>query len=705
MRAGKETKSHTMAKWLTVFLWGCVGWCAAAANPEVELAATATNLVVTEEVRVGVRLWLPPLDGEFAETPPFLNQRPPHVEAAFLEQDWKPGAIVPVDPRHLPPVESRSRDRNAPVYTLNNYVSDDFFGGMRDPFSLFGDDDFFGRTLGPKQQRFPFQTRRVERAGVNGWEFFFETAPYRAVAPGRVVVSPVTVKVPLITDVETRIVRDRFGRAQRANVPKLKEIVLRTKPVVVEVLEPPPTERPETYCGAISSNLSVTATLDTSVCTAGDPLLLTLDVAGANDAASVHPPSFESQIETGGVFRLDVASLKTETLAASRRFSWRVRATKAGTLEFPPLAVSYFDLVRRAYVTVRTDAIPLQVKAGAQATLGALNESGDETDAFPMPDGIDLALRGAASEPLLPHLGTALALFIVPPLLFLCVRLAPPVRRRVVARNEAHRRATAFAKCRRALRGRDEARREAAIRRFFEDRYGVKGATVTAGDAHRLMAGDFSDEEIASVVDALAAFERSSYSAKRTVVSLLVVCLTAFGALASSPEFTYRRASALATHAVDEAGFRKAAAAYAACAAEGAANPVLFCNLGACALMAGDARGALAAYGRAERWGGETRTTRRGVCAARARLKNDPRADEPLVRVFCRPHVRFPLDARLLVLAGAWALGWLVPLLPPGGLRRLLLTLCVLVAVVSLISVASSFVEEQIAEGVAYAQE
>lgn len=693
-----------MLKWVKIFLCMCIGWCVVAANPEVELAATATNLVVTEEVRVGLRLWLPPLEGDFSEIPPFVNQRPPHVVAAFLEQDWKPGAIVPVDPRHLPPVESRSRNRDTPVYTLNNYVSDDFFGGMRDPFSLFGDDDFFGRTLGPKQQRFPFQTRRVERDGVNGWEFSFETAPYRAVTPGRVVLAPVTVKVPLITDVQTRVVRDRFGRAQRANVPTLKEVVLQTKPVVVEVLEPPQAGRPESYCGAISSNLTVTATLDTSVCTAGDPLVLTLDVAGASDAAAVHPPSFEAQVETGGVFRLDTASLKTETLAASRRFSWRVRATKAGTLEFPALAVSYYDLGRRAYVTVRTDAIPLQVKAGAQATLGALDEAGDETDAFPMPDGIDLDVRGAVAMPLLPHLGLALVLFLVPPFIFFVVRLAPPVRRRITARNEAHRRATAFAKCRRALRSSDMEKREAAIRRFFEDRYGVKGTTVTAGDARRLMADDFSEEDIASVADALAVVERSTYSAKRTVVSLLVVCLAAFGALAASPEFTYRRASSLATHAVDEAGFRKAAAAYAACAAEGAANPVLFSNLGACALMGGDARGALAAFGRAERWGGETVTTRRGICAARARLKNDPRADEPLVRMFCRPHVRFTLDVRILFLAGTWALGWLVVLLPPGGLRRFLLMVCVLAVLASLVSVTASFVEERVAEGVVYAQ-
>lgn len=679
-------------------LVGLVVAAVGAAEPSVEFTASSTNLIVTEETAFSLKMWLPPLEGELKDIPPFLNQRPPHVEAAFLEPKWSPGAITPVDPRHMPPVELRSRDRNAPVYTLNNYVSDDFFGGGRDPFSLFEDDDFFGRTLGPKPQRFPFKTRRVERDGVNGWEFQFETAAFRAVASGKIDLAPITVKVPLVAGVETR--RDRFGRASL--VPRLRQIVLRTKPLKVVVSEPPPEGRPGSFCGAISSNLAVTATLDTNVCTAGDPLLLTLDIAGASNPASVHVPSFAAELNKEGVFRVDDASLKTETLAASRRFSWRVRALKTSTLEFPSLPISYYDLSRRAYVTVRTDSIPVQVKAGAQAALGALDQTGEEAEVFPLPDGIDLDLRGSRPEPLLPCLGVSLALLLGSPVLFLLIRLAPPVRRRIAARTADRRRAAAFARCRRALKGGDDEKRVAAVRRFFELRYGVNGASVTAADARRLMADDFTSEEIDLVANALSDFDRTNYSAKRTIVSLVIVCLAAFGALAASPEFTYRRASSLATHATDEAGFRKAAQAYADCMAEGVVNPVLLSNLGACALMGGDAKGALAAYGRAERRTGETASTRRGVRAAIAKMKNDAREDLPLTRFFFRPHFQFSLDARLLFAAAAWSLCWLLALLPPGGMKRFLLTVTVLVCMAALTSVAVSLVEEHFAEGVVY---
>ena len=133
------------------------------------------------------------------------------------------------------------------------------------------------------------------------------------------------------------------------------------------------------------------------------------------------------------------------------------------------------------------------------------------------------------------------------------------------------------------------------------------------------MADDFSEAEIAAVTEVLSDLDRTNFSAKKTVVALLLACLAVFGASAASPDFTYRRAGSLASHAVDAAGFRKAAAAYVDCRDAGAANPVLYANLGACALMGGDARTARAAFGCAERRGGETATTRRGLLASGCR--------------------------------------------------------------------------------------
>ncbi len=670
-------------------------------QPTLEMTVSTTNLVVTEELTVTLRLWMPPLEGEsFAEIPPVMDQRPPHFTVPFWTPDWKTSALTLQDPQRIPPLETDGA-RTAPVFTLNDYVTDGLGSlrgplGGRDPFASLFDDDFFGRSLGPRPATFPFTVRRVKRGDVNGWEFTVSSLPYRAVAPGHVLFNAVQAKIPVITAVRT--VRDRFGRATAA--PTIKEVTLRTRACAVDVVEPTTVGRPASYCGAISSNLVVTASLDTNVCTAGDPLMLTLDVSGVTDLSTVVAPSFADVFKKEGVFRLDEASLKTETLANSRRFTWRVRPLKAGTVEFPALPVSFYDLSKRAYATRLTESMPVQVRAGVQAALGTLDDESADVEAFPMPDGLDYDSRGAASEPLLPHLGLALALFLVPPVLFTLIRLTPPVRRRVAAQRRAARRASAYAICRRALKGRDPDKRAAAIRRFFEDRYGVKGATVTGADARRLMADDFTDGQIAEIVGALAEADRTHYSARKTVVALVLICLASLSVFGASPAFTYRRAGSLATRATDEAGFKAAAKAYAECLQEGAANPILYTNLGTCELMGGNPRAALTAFACAERRSGQTETTRRGIRAALARQRNDPRADLPLTRAFCAPHVLFPLDARLLFAAGAWALFWLLLLLPCGGLRRTLVALCVLAFVASAVSVSVSLASEQIAKGV-----
>ena len=334
-----------------------------ATEPSLEIVATSTNLVVTEHVQVSLVLKLPPVPGAYAEAqPPFLNQRAPHVTCSFLEGEWKSEALDRGDPRVplAPDQMPRRGGRSGPAFTLNNYVTDSLSAMMDDPFDMFDGMDPFGR-LGPKRQLFPF---KVGREADKGWRLEIAVAPWRATAPGTVRLDPVTVEVPLITGV--RRGRDRFNRA--VDAPVLSNVVLRTAPLTLTVAEPPAAGRPASWCGAIASNLTVSATLDAKVCTAGDPLTFTLEIAGAANPSSVYPPDFSNAF-TGSIFRLDAASLKTETLSASRRFSWRIRSVKAGTVEFPSLSVSYYDLDRRAYVTRTTESIPVQVKAGLQVVL------------------------------------------------------------------------------------------------------------------------------------------------------------------------------------------------------------------------------------------------------------------------------------------------------------------------------------------------
>lgn len=224
----------------------------------------------------------------------------------------------------------------------------------------------------PQGERLSMSCEQSSLNGTNAWLYTVKV-PVRAEAAGKMSIGPVVVSIPVRTDMFGLISRTADYRSGLASL---------------KVIAPPERDRPASYCGALSKGFRATATIDTNVCMVGDPLLLTLEMEGATDFSMVYAPSSLESTFRGTPFRIDLASCKTETVADSKRFVWRVRAMSAGTVEFPPIEVSFFDIASRSYRTVRTTPIPVQVKAGAQVALETVDDDGH--DDFPVPDGLEI---------------------------------------------------------------------------------------------------------------------------------------------------------------------------------------------------------------------------------------------------------------------------------------------------------------------------
>jgi hypothetical protein len=225
----------------------------------------------------------------------------------------------------------------------------------------------------PDGRRLQMERQQVRTDGGVAWRYVAKV-PVVGDGAGVKRIGPVTAQIPVRTDF--------FGMVSQT-------AELKSGTVELVVVGPPEVNRPGSFCGAIADGFNAVASVDANICTSGDPLIFTLELSGASDSAMVYAPPV-AQAFKGTFFRLDEASLKTETLAASKRFSWRVRAVGAGTVEIPSIEVAWFDVKSRTYRVERTIPIPVQIKAGEQATLGAIDEVGGETDEFPMPDGIDI---------------------------------------------------------------------------------------------------------------------------------------------------------------------------------------------------------------------------------------------------------------------------------------------------------------------------
>lgn len=135
--------------------------------------------------------------------------------------------------------------------------------------------------------------------------------------------------------------------------------------------------------GVSGDALRARASFDANNVQVGDPLILTVDFIGSADFSSLHPPALSREVDTT-VWKVDDTSAKTETYQDARRLVYRVRPIREGVFEFPSLAFSYTGPAEQT-LTVTTRAVPVHVKAAAQAALSEVEETQGN---WPMPDGL-----------------------------------------------------------------------------------------------------------------------------------------------------------------------------------------------------------------------------------------------------------------------------------------------------------------------------
>ncbi|MCH2201122.1 MAG: BatD family protein [Fuerstiella sp.] len=130
------------------------------------------------------------------------------------------------------------------------------------------------------------------------------------------------------------------------------------KNVGVTVKDVPTSGQPESYIGAVGV-LTVDANLAPSAVRVGDPITLTVQLAGKGTLENTHPPQIARMSSVVERFRTYDATQKSAD--NTRTFIYSLRPLNAAVTEFPPIPVSYFDVETEQYVTLHTDAIPIAV--------------------------------------------------------------------------------------------------------------------------------------------------------------------------------------------------------------------------------------------------------------------------------------------------------------------------------------------------------
>ncbi len=181
---------------------------------------------------------------------------------------------------------------------------------------------------------------------------------------------------------------------------------LRSDSVVVQVIEPPLDTRPPDYTGVVGQ-VDVTARVDSAPVRVGDPLPLTVRVAGTGNVKLFRRPSLSvdwaSAVEADERVTLARDALH---IRGVKEFDWVLTPRRAGDVVLPPIRYAYFDPEAREYRVATTQAETLHVTPGALAE----SDSGGAPNRLAIRDHY----RGELAEPLYTREGFWLLLAAMP---------------------------------------------------------------------------------------------------------------------------------------------------------------------------------------------------------------------------------------------------------------------------------------------------
>ncbi len=648
----------------------------------IRFEPSKSTVVIEEAFDITVRLLIRRLPAPHADASPIPDQAPPQLTLPFLGNSATEGLE-----------SSRIED------ILNPLLIPAGEGFHINGFTL-GDDDVFGSLFAPRRPRharFRLERHDVQHDGHAYYEYRFPMR-YVPLREGGFRFDPVIFRGDIFTAVTPR------GEGVTERIYAVSDAI------TVHAAPPPSETRPSTYIGAVGTHPVVTAMLDTRTCFVGDPLTLEIQIGGNIRLHNIVAPRLGTQPDLHRDFRIYEDTVQRQTTDTGRLYRFIVRPSRAGTLEFPPVAISYYDTHAADYRTVTT--LPIPVRANTVSEIqGEFVIRSDErritiTDApeRAVPAPIRVPADPDVTQPFF-MLHLHLPLLAAGPLLAFIVWLTGFTRRHVpsISRSSMRRRAAATA-CKQIAAAADNTtpHREIAdalrtyLRIQFDDR--VRATTpsecvtlLTTGGVNSALAEKFAHcletctaatfttrpdlppVDILETIRMIRALDNALrprwrfrlWIPRAAAASLATACLLMPGNADASADaiiqFEAQRAVSALMRASRPEDFAAAADSFARLIEQGGGNTDLYYNHGTALLLAGNPTAALDAFARAERHGGTAWDIRRNMALALRALNNDEPTPLPWQRVPLFWHYGLPISARMTLAAWAFFLTWLLP--------------------------------------------
>lgn len=646
----------------------------------VAVSASRDTVLVDEPFDIRLTVKIRQLPGAYAAYDPLLPNDPPHLEAPFLlnrEIDGLKG------PNFETLLNSRLISQNQPGFSINTYSL---------PGTLFNPQG--------APARFKLDRRPVGENGTACWEYSL-TLPFSPLTEGPYTFGPVLFKGNVPVSVNEQ------GQAQTTPVFAVGAAA------TVRVISPPEQGRPDSYIGALGSNLVVEASLDAQTCNVGDPLQLTLTLTGAVQMRNITPPKLSLNTNLLNQFEIYDDSVQATRQEGRMQYVYTLRPRRPGSFELPSLDVSFYDVGTRQYRTVATAPIPLKVRQSSEITAAqVIGASTNKTlilhhrdEAAMLPAGI--RMDPSASEPasLTGSTGRLLAIALTGPVIFLITLLMVLAGRHLPAFKKQRQQRNALTCAQRQFKSLPNTPDTACavMRRYLADRLDTRTDSMTPAEARALLAAQGIPADLADRFASLmqqhfdAAFSSAHSEVDTAILSailseieqhlkaapsrhpakpLLATLLVLAGVVslpAATPEergFVWEQVAAELRTAQSPADFLAASGTCQKLVDLGVRNSALFYNQGTALLLAEKPADAIAVLLRAERYGGSTPDVRRNLAIAQARQDGLKTPEVSWLRLVLFWHYRPDCATRATLAAIAFSGLWLAGVLRLLGSRR-----------------------------------
>lgn len=459
----------------------------------LSVSTSRETTLIDEPFAVTLSLKIKCLPGDAAKFESLLPDQPPALTIPWLDQEMK--GLAGPDLRQLL-TNLLAPHWNQPGVTINKFTL------APDPFDLTS-------MLAREQRKAKFALpKRIISLNNQAYYEYNLRFDYLPKDEGNYVFGPVIFKGA----VPERL--NEYGRPVSVNIFAVGPAG------TVRVIPPPDEGRPESWSGAIGSNLAAKAALDADKCNIGDPLKLTLTVSGQVKLDKLLPPKLSLQtniLQRFTVYDNTVQAVKKDFY---NQYIYTVRPNQAGDYEFPPVELAFYDVISRSYKKIFTAPLPLQVRRGAEITAAqvigrtnqplAAREEFDLRKQIPAPIRLDNA--GAAPASIFGDQRAAAGL-AAGPLLYLLTALAGLLRRSSrkirLARHKKSAQFRAGGALKKALRLSRSAPAPAAgliceaLRKYLGERLGRDTAALTPPETGRLLKENGIGAELAENFSAL----------------------------------------------------------------------------------------------------------------------------------------------------------------------------------------------------------